>query len=127
MATKTKTPIRKGRPPQDIEHGTRKGYGQHLRRHEEACDPCKEAENEYQKEQRAIRVAEGRQKNRPYVPRVQKVRAYLDAALVDAFLRGRDDDTIRELRAELREWLDKAKEAHGDDLVIRSRDERNNA
>lgn len=113
------------RPADPREHGTRKGYGQHVRNREDACEPCRIAENEYQREKRAIRVSEGRQAPRPYVPRVPKVRVYLEPGLVADFLRGRDDMTIKELRAELREALDVTASEYDGDLVKASKAERN--
>lgn len=45
-------------PADGIEHGTRKGYEAHRRRHEVACQPCKDAINAYQKERKAARRVE---------------------------------------------------------------------
>lgn len=106
-----------GRRPDPQEHGTRKGYGQHIRRGETPCPECKEAENEYQREQRRIRVEEGRQRQRNYNPRIPKVRVYLDPAVVDTFLRnGKDAAALKEIRAELRDALENTKGQynHGD-------------
>jgi hypothetical protein len=126
MPTKNKPVTRTGRPPAPREHGSRKGYAQHLRRGESPCDACKTVENEYQAAMRAQRVAEGRQQPRPYVPRVPKVRTYLDAAVVASFLSGNATDAdMKEIRAEMRDALKSAKERYDGDLLKASRAERN--
>ena len=50
-------PAARARRTDPIEHGTPKGRGQHVRRGEEVCDPCREAYNKDQAEKRAARIA----------------------------------------------------------------------
>lgn len=51
-----------GRPPHPREHGTKKGYDQHMRRKEPSCDPCRLANNEHHRvkhQERKAREAKG--------------------------------------------------------------------
>lgn len=46
-----------GRPPAPREHGTKKGYDQHLRRKETPCEPCRLANNAHHRDKHRERKA----------------------------------------------------------------------